>query len=151
MFVSLLTLVPAFAVAASGMKPFQKEAKTKFDEEIADPLQAANTACGVKLALKIDFENLKAADWEGNSISSRCAAMLNAVAKVCAKPAYKDELTKAVKEVACLFNGKKPGDGSMSAMANMSVKGKAFTYKMHKDDPNLEDAAQAVIEKALNE
>ena len=150
LLVAGLSLCSFTALAAAKLKPFQKEAQKKFDEEVAAPLAAANTACGSKLTVKTNFDAYKEDEWSGQSISARCESVLNAVAAVCAKEAYKEELVANIKEVQCLFGGK-PGDNNEKTKVNMSVTGKAFVFKMHATNVNLQELAQQVIEKKLNE
>ncbi len=113
-------------------------------------VEAINKSCGVKIPVKADFAGLKAEEWEGQSIYSRCEAILYAIDQVCQKDAYKEELVKRIKEVHCLFGGK-DGDDNAKTKANMSVTKTAFVYKMHASNVNLSDNAKEVIEKALNE
>ena len=139
-----------FAACLMALKPFQKEAEKNFNAELAERIEETNKKCGAKIAVKSNFDALKAEDWEGNSISSRCDAILYAIQQVCDKEAYKEEVVKRIKEVQCLFGGK-DGDDNAKTMANMSVSKNAFVFKMHKNNVNLSDNAQAVLEKALNE
>ena len=145
-----LMITLAFAGTAFALKPFQKEAEQKFTEELTETIDATNKACGVKLPVKSNFDALKAEDWEGQSISSRCDEVLSAIQRVCQKTAYKEELVKRIKEVQCLFGGK-DGDDNAKTMANMSITGATFVFRMHKNNVNVGDNAQTVIEKALNE
>lgn len=144
-----LGLVYGLAGAAN-LKPFQKEASEAFDKDLAESLKAANEACGVKLTIKTNFEAFKAEEWSGQSIYSRCSAMLDAATALCGRKAYKDEFAKRIKEVHCLFGGKDGGDNEKT-LANMSVSGKALVYKMHPNNSNLQENAQKTLEKALNQ
>ena len=133
-------LLASSLASAAGLKPAQKEAKKAFEEEIKSYLDDAEKACGVKFKLKTNFEALKTSEWENTSISSYCAGAVGAVTTVCGKEAYKEALAAAVKEIHCLFGGK-PGDNDAGTQANMSLKGKAFIYKMAPGNPNLVEPA----------
>jgi len=138
---SLLIAVAAYA----DLKPFQKAAQTKFNDELKDPVSNAEKACGSKFKLKTDFGKYKQAEWEGNSVSGRCESVFNAITSTCGDANYKPEVAKHVKTVECLFGGK---DGDTAQ--NMKVKGGTFTFNMHVNNGNLEDAAKAVLKKALD-
>ena len=139
-----LALLGGVAVAAE-LKPFQTEAKEKFDTEIEAPLKAANAACGVTFTVKTNFEAYKEADWSGNSVSSRCQAVIESVTALCERKAYKAAVAKKIKEIHCMFGGK---DGETPQ--NMSVTGSAMVYKMHPNNSNLSDHAKKTLEDAIN-
>ncbi len=142
--VTSLVILSSIAFAAD-LKPFQVEAKEKFDTEIAAPLKATNDGCGTQITVKTNFEAYKEADWSNNSVSARCQAMIEAVGSMCERKAYKATVAKRIKEIHCLFGGKE-GDTA----ANMSVTGSAFVFKMHVNHSNLSDHAKKALEDALN-
>lgn len=148
--VAALTTVLLATTLAFALKPFQKEASDKFDAEVKASHDDAEKACGTKFAIKTNFEELNQDQWKGISVSARCVEVFSTLGRVCGKPAYKPELVKRINEVQCLFGGKS-GNNNEGTKANMSVSGKAFVFKMHPDNVNLADNAQAVLEKALNQ
>jgi hypothetical protein len=143
--IALLSTLLVAAVAYADLKPFQKAAQTKFNEEVKDSHAAAEKACGAKIKVKTDFSGLKQKEWEGNSISSRCTAVLDALAAICGDEAYKPEVAKNIKTVECRFGGK---DGDTAQ--NMKVQKGTFTFAMHVNNGNLDEAAKKVIKTALD-
>ncbi len=148
--------VAAPALAEPDLKPFQEEAKAAFDEAMADPLKAANAACGTKIVVKSEYEKFKADEWSGRSHYSWCVPLLEELKSMCeTRPAYKKVITKAVHTVSCLFSGVKPAqkdDGSNGfTLRNLSLAKGVFTMHMAPDMANVNDNARATLEKALNE
>lgn len=150
-----VALLSMSAFAEEDLKPAQEEAKASFEEQIAEPLKAANEKCGTKLAVKTDFQNFKPEDWSGTSYSSYCEAAISGVTSLCERPAYKKAILKKVTSVSCLFAGVKPADKKDTSIngatqANISLEKGTLTYHMGKDHTNIEDNTKAVLEKALN-
>ncbi len=142
------TFLIAGAYAAE-LKPYQKAALTKFNEEMKDPIASAEKACGGKFNLKFDIATYKkeqVKEWEGNSISGRCEAVFSALSTICGDENYKPEVTKNIKTVECKFGGKE-GDTAQ----NMKVNKGTFTFAMHVSNGNLEDAVKSVVKSALDE
>lgn len=145
------------AVAAPELKPFQEEAKADFDEAMAEPLKAANAACGLKLTYSSEYEKFDAKVWAGTQHYSWCVPVLEEIKSICeTRPAYKKVLVKKLKSVACLFTGVKPqekNDGTSGfTIRNMELKDGVFVFHMTPEgQANFNYSAKTVLEKALNE
>lgn len=131
--------------STAGLKPFQKDALQSFDTALKDKLDATNKACGVTIKLTSDFSAYNEEAWAGQSVSGRCESVLDAIIGVCGKPNYKTELAKNLTEVKCLFGGT-----STDTKANMTFANKVMTFKMNKDNANIQDTATAVIQNKLD-
>ncbi|MCB9655668.1 MAG: hypothetical protein H6729_16210 [Deltaproteobacteria bacterium] len=157
---TLLAIAPlalvSTAQAAPELKPFQEEAKADFDEAMAEPLKAANEACGLKLTVTSEYEKFDAKEWSGRSHYSWCVPVLEEIKSICEKrPAYKKVLVKKLKSVSCVFTGVKPAekkDGTSDyTIRNMELKSGAFVFHMATKQANINYSAKTVLEKALNE
>ncbi|MBK8010021.1 MAG: hypothetical protein IPK13_01620 [Deltaproteobacteria bacterium] len=145
----------ATASAAPELKPFQEEAKAKFDESMEEPLKAANKACGITLTVASEYEKFDAETWKGRWHYGWCVPVLEEIEKMCAsRPAYKKALAKKLKSVRCLFSGVEARDKKDSSTVwtrkNMSVKDGTFIFHMDKEQANLNVAAKEALEAALN-
>ncbi|MBK8010525.1 MAG: hypothetical protein IPK13_04200 [Deltaproteobacteria bacterium] len=158
--ITLIAVAPLLLVrsaeASPELKPFQEEAKADFDEAMAEPLKAANEACGLKLTVTSEYEKFDAKEWSGRAHYSWCVPVLEQIKSLCEKrPAYKKVLVKKLKSVSCVFSGVKPAekkDGSSDfTIRNMEFKGSAFVFHMATNQANVGDSAKTVLEKALNE
>lgn len=153
MFVAV-ALLSSSALADEDLKPAQEEAKAKFEQELEDPLKAANEKCGTSLTIKTDFQNFKTAEWDHASVSSPCEEVVKALGSMCERPAYKKVIAKKLTAVACLFSGVKPAekkDGSNErTLRNMSVDKGTLTIHMDKDLANISDNTRTTLEKAFN-
>ncbi|MCB9655167.1 MAG: hypothetical protein H6729_13675 [Deltaproteobacteria bacterium] len=143
------------AHAAPELKPFQEEAKAKFDESMEAPLDAANTACGIKITVTSEYERFDAEVWKGRWHYGWCVPVLEEIQKMCeSRPAYKKVLAKKLKAVRCMFSGVQPKDKKDSSTVwtkkNMSLKDGTFVFHMDKEQANLNVAAKEALEAALN-
>jgi hypothetical protein len=154
LFAALVSVaLPAWA--DDDLKPAQEEAKEGFEKGIEDPLKAMNDKCGTKLKIAADWKNFDAAAWSGTSYTSYCQSVVDGVAKICERSAYKKIVAKKISGIACLFKGgspQGPKDGSNDAtLRSMSVDKGVFTYKMLKDaHSNISDNTVATFEKTFN-
>mgnify|MGYP001334082985 CR=1 FL=1 len=148
--------MPRPAQAAPELKPFQEEAKADFDEAMAEPLKAANAACGLTLTVTSEYQSFDAKEWSGRSHYSWCVPVLEEIKTMCEKrPAYKKVLVKKLKSVSCVFSGVKPqekNDGSSDyTIRNMELKNGVFVFHMANGEANINYSAKTVLEKALNQ
>lgn len=151
---ALLLLTSSMAVAQE-LKPFQDEAKEKFEREIAKPLKDMNEKCGTTVSVKSDFENFNKDLWKGKSFPSWCGGALSAIESLCrARPAYQKALSKKLTGVSCLFAGgtaKAKGEADASYVPKqMKFEGGVFTFMTHPDMSNLTVNTQKIVEKALD-
>jgi hypothetical protein len=136
-------------VPTAGLRPFQKEALDVFDADMKNPRETLNKACGATISLTRDFSAYNAEEWAGQSVSSRCEAVLVGIQTVCERPHYRPEVVKLIGEVKCLFGGK-PGADSSETAANISFAGRALVFKMHKDNSNISDITGDVLKRKID-
>jgi len=152
--VSVFVAAVAFAEEPE-LKPAQEEAKEQFQESVGKALKTLNEKCGTKInAVQSDFHNFKSEDWSGMAFYSWCDPVVEGIAALCDRPAYKKAIAKKLTGVQCLFAGVKPKqkeDGSNEGtLRNMSFEKGQFIFRMSKESANVSDNAKAVMEKALN-
>jgi hypothetical protein len=150
---SLVVLASSVAVAQD-LKPFQEEAKEKFEKAIAKPLKAMNDKCGTAVLVKSDFENFNKELWKGKSYPSWCEGALDGILSLCStRPAFQKALSKKLTAVSCVFAGgiaKAKDEVAADYVAKqMKFEGGVFTFMMHPDMNNLKVNAEKVVEKAL--
>jgi len=149
-----LLLVSSIA-SAEDLSPDQEEVKTAFDEEIAEPLATMNGHCGTKVAITVDWTNYKTSAWEGGiQPLALCRLVVNEIGYTCRDRApYKKAISKQLKGISCTFADVKPKqkkDGANEpTRRNMTFAKGTFTYRMHGEHVNVEDATVFTLEKTI--
>lgn len=145
--VAALALASSFAVAAD-LKPFQEEAKARFDKQAADLLKDVNAACGTSFSnIATDFEHFDKADFNRNPPGAVCSTMTYAVKQACASPAYKKAFVAKVKGLACVMGGNQTDPKDFKA--RFFVKDGVWTFKMDRDGSGGIQAAE-LLKAALD-
>jgi hypothetical protein len=97
-----LCVFASLAVAAD-LKPFQEEAKIKFDKQAKDLVADVNAACGTKFAtIGSDFENFDPKSFTRQQPGSVCSSFTYSLKELCKSEPYKKAFAAKVKDIACL-------------------------------------------------
>ncbi len=129
-------LVPALLLsttALADLKPFQEEAKQKFDAHLAKVLaEDVNPACGTSFKdVASDFEHYKKEDFPRNPVNSVCTTLTYALKTVCGTPAYKKAVQSKIKGLSCVMGGNATDPKDFKA--RFFVKDGVWTFKMDSD------------------
>ncbi|MCB9652890.1 MAG: hypothetical protein H6729_02010 [Deltaproteobacteria bacterium] len=136
------------AAAEPELKPSQEEAKADFDEEMAPVLKNANEKCGTKIVLKSDYSHFVKANWAGYAHYSYCKPVLDAIASLCERPAYKKVMAKKINTVSCVFAGDKPPKKIAEAL---KIEGGTITFILDKTLGSSASSISPFIEEALDQ
>jgi hypothetical protein len=128
LFVALST-----TALAQDLKPFQEEAKGKFDNQLNKIVKEdVNGACGTAFeGVKTDFQNFKKEDFPRSTAGTLCTTLTYAMGEVCKVPAYKKVMAAKLKGLSCLMGGN--ATDPKDVKARIYVKDGVFTYKMNAD------------------
>jgi len=139
---SALSLTASIAYAVD-LKPFQEEAKTKFDSQASDFVTEINTACGTKFGpIKSDFENFDPKNFSGKQPGTVCSETAYNLGEICKVPAYKKAVVAKIKGLACLT---KPTTGP-----GIDFPGGVLTQHMNKDKSTSGSDGQNLIKAFLD-
>jgi len=119
------------AFADDDLKPAQEEAKEALEKDLADNSKEA-------------VGNL--------SFSSSCSsALLDTMASLCDRPAYKKAILKKVTSLRCnVLGGRAPEKDENYTQAHIKLDKGVFSYTLFKGHTSLTDNGKAVLEKAFN-
>lgn len=103
------SLIAASVAYAADLKPFQEEAKEKFDSQATSFITEINTACGTKFGpIKSDFENFDPKNFASKQAGTACSETAYNMGELCKVAAYKKAVVAKIKGIACLT---KPSKG----------------------------------------
>lgn len=151
----MLVFVPTAVVAdpKPDLSPSQEKAKEEMEGMTEASLSTMNKNCGTSVALASDYDHYKSEDWDGESFTIRCSAVLDGIAYLCTEPAYQRALVKQLKAVTCSFSGAKPGAKKATATdvskSNMSFEKGQFVYRMHKSHTSVGEATKVLLKERL--
>jgi hypothetical protein len=123
---------------AADLKPFQEEAKTKFEKQATGLLSDVNAACGTKIAkIDSDFENFDAKNFSRSQPGSVCSSMTYAIKEACKSEPYKKAFAKKVTGLSCLT-----APGTL-----MEMKGATLVNHMNQDKSPSTADLKAMLDK----
>lgn len=109
--IAVAAVVALFAgsARAAELTPEQKEQRDYVQGQMNDDIDLANSACGAKMSIALNWDSLKGQDTSDKSLRDYCAgAPVSAMRNYCSEGEAQKARVRKIKKVQCSFSSAEP-------------------------------------------